>query len=153
MLAVYLPFAVGWVLFLLAYLALARSLGAPVLAQLQLDYLADGDFARPGFWVVVLAACVGAPLAEEIVFRGYLQGALQRTLPTWAAIAITAAVFGAVHGLPCALPIGLLGCLFGWLRARHGSLLPSMLAHAVHNSLIVLVTVLWPESLALLYHS
>mgnify|MGYP001566827949 CR=1 FL=1 len=70
---------------------------------------------------------------------------------TCCSIGITAAAFGAVHGLPYALPIGLLGCLFGWLRVRHGSLLPAMFAHALHNSLIVLVTVAWPESLTLLY--
>jgi len=77
---------------------------------------------------------------------------LQRMLPGWAAVAITAGAFGAVHGLPYALPVGLLGCMFGWLRLRHDSLLPSMFAHAVHNALIVLVTVLFPESLAWLYH-
>jgi len=150
-LAVYLPAAFGWVLFLIAYLAVARSCEAPVPVQAGLQYLANGNPARLGFWFVVLTVGVGAPLAEEIVFRGYLQGALQQVMPAWPAIGIAAAAFGAVHGVPYALPIGLLGCLFGWLRARNGSLLPSMLAHAVHNSLIVLITRIWPGSIDLLY--
>jgi len=150
-LAVYLPAAFGWVLLLIAYLAVARGCGAPVPVQPGLEYLANGSPARLGFWFVVVTVCVGAPLAEEIIFRGYLQGALQQVMPAWGAIGIAATAFGAVHGLPYALPIGVLGCLFGWLRAHHGTLLPSMLAHAVHNSLITLVTVLWPESIDLLY--
>ena len=33
-----------------------------------------------------------------------------------------------------------LGALFfGWLRARHGSLLPSILAHGLHNALVAAV--------------
>ncbi len=150
--AAYVPFAVVWIGALLGYLAAARALGWPVDAQPGLDYLAAGDPARGGYWVVVVAVAAGAPVAEEIVFRGYLQGALQQLLPGWAAIAAAAAVFGLVHGMQYALPVGLLGCLFGWLRWRHGSLWPSVLAHALHNTLTSLITVLWPESLELLYH-
>ncbi|NJR42338.1 MAG: CPBP family intramembrane metalloprotease, partial [Akkermansiaceae bacterium] len=36
-------------------------------------------------------------------------------------------------------PIGVLSLLFGYLRQRHGSLWPSVLAHALHNAL----TLLW----------
>ncbi|MEO6597874.1 MAG: CPBP family intramembrane glutamic endopeptidase [Planctomycetota bacterium] len=147
----YVPFVVLWVGFLFAYLALARGIGHPVPPQPALGYLASGDFARPGFWLVVLGTTIAAPIAEEIVFRGYLQGALLGMLPRWGAIAISAAVFGAVHTWPYALPVGLLGALFGWLALRHGSLWPAILAHATHNSATVAITVLWPGHLDLLY--
>lgn len=140
-----------WVLLLLGYLASASALGAPVAAQLPLRYLADGDPARPGFWLVTAAIVVGAPCAEEIVFRGYLQGALQGVLRPPLAITIAALLFGLVHSLPYALPVGVLGAMFGWLAARHGGLWPAVAAHALHNGLTVLVTFCWPATLDFLY--
>jgi membrane protease YdiL (CAAX protease family) len=122
-----------------------------VAPQPQLQDLARQGTALPGFWLLVVAIVIGAPLAEELVFRGYLLGTLLRVLPHWPAQLVTAAVFGYVHGPAYALPIGVLGLLFGWLRTRHGALWPSMLAHAVHNGLTVTVTLLWPGHLEWLY--
>ncbi len=150
-LGTYAVVLVPWVLFLVGYLAAMRRLGHAVPAQPFLDYLAHADAARPGFWVVAVGTCVGAPLAEEVVFRGYLQGALQELLPRWPAIAVAAAVFGAVHGIAYTLPIGLLGVVFGALFARCGSLWPSALVHAAHNTLTLAITVFWPRSVDLLY--
>ena len=147
----YVPFAVLWLVLVLGYLAAARALGIDVLAQRPLEYLAHGDRTRAGWWVVAAAPVLGAPLAEEIVFRGYLQQALLGVMrPAWA-IAIAAAGFGMVHTLPYALPVGALGAFFGWLVHRTGSLWPAVIAHAVHNGLTVTVVVLWPESLNLLF--
>lgn len=147
----YVPFLLLWAPLLVGYLWLAHRLGAPVPPQVALGYLADSPLQRPGFWLVVFGTVVGAPLAEEVVFRGYLQGALQLTLPRWAAIAIAAAVFGLCHTLPYALPVGLLGAFFGFLFSRSGSLWPSVIAHATHNLVTVVVTIAWPPSLDLLY--
>ena len=132
-------------------LTAVRACGGVVPPQDFLGYLARADVARPGFWLVVIGVTVAAPVAEEIAFRGYLQGAMLCLLPRWPAIAVVAVVFGLVHTLPYALPISLLGGLFGWLATRHGSLLPAILAHALHNTLTVVVTVVWPETLDLLY--
>ncbi|MCA8964759.1 MAG: CPBP family intramembrane metalloprotease [Planctomycetes bacterium] len=147
----YLPFLLLWVPLLVGYLWLAHRLDVPVPPQGALDYLATTPLTRPGCWLVVLGIVVGAPLAEEIVFRGFLQGALQHLLPRWLAIALTAAVFGLCHTLPYALPVGLLGAFFGWLFSRCGSLWPSVIAHATHNLVTVVVTIAWPTSLDLLY--
>lgn len=147
----YAAFLVGWVAVLVGYLAAAKALGEPVVAQPQLRLLATGDTGGWVFWVVVLGSVVGAPLAEELVFRGYLQGALQQVLPPPLAIASTAVVFGLCHTLPYALPTALLGALFGWLYWRRGCLWPAVLAHTLHNAATVAITVFWPASLDLLY--
>jgi hypothetical protein len=150
-LAGYGPFALGWVALTVGYLALMRSLGQPVEAQTALRYLAAGEFDRPGYWLVALGVVVAAPLAEEIVFRGYLQGALHRVLSPRAAILLVAALFGLAHGLQYALPTGLLGAWFGWLAWRRGSLLPAIAGHVLHNGLMVALVALWPRCLELLY--
>lgn len=147
----YVPFVLLWVPLLLGYLACMRAAGIAVPPQPALSYLAAADVATWGFWCVVAGTCLAAPLAEEVVFRGYLQPALLAVMPPRAAIAATAAVFGLVHTLPYALPVGLLGAFFGWLAWRCGSLWPAVLAHMLHNATTVVVTVCWPGSLDLLY--
>ncbi|MBL8753005.1 MAG: CPBP family intramembrane metalloprotease [Planctomycetes bacterium] len=142
----YVPFALGWVALLVGYLRLVACEPQPAL-----DYLATAPVGRPGFWVVVFAIVVAAPFAEEVVFRGYLQGALLGVLRPPVAIGLTAVVFGLAHGLPYALPLALLGALFGAIAYRCRSLGASMFAHALHNGLTVLVTVAWPGSLDFLY--
>ncbi len=147
----YLPFAALWLVFVVVYLQLAHRLGHGLVPQAQLAALAHADVATASFWITVVGIVVIAPVIEEIVFRGFLQGALQYVVPRWAAIAIAAAVFGVCHTLPYAVPIGLLGGLFGWLFSRSGSLLPSVVAHATHNLLTVVVTFAWPQSIDLMY--
>jgi membrane protease YdiL (CAAX protease family) len=147
----YLPFAVLWVGFLVGYLALARALGQSLAPQAPLRYLAEAGLGRPLGLVVVLGLVVAAPVAEEVVFRGFLQGALANVLPPRLGLVVTAVVFGLLHQLPYALPVAGLGLLFGWLVWRHGSLLPAILAHALHNGLTVLATLCWPAHLDWLY--
>ncbi len=147
----YLPFVFAWIAVLLAYLFVAREWGLEVPAQRELRQLAAGTLPTASCWLVVLGVTVAAPVAEELVFRGYLQNALLGGVSPRVAIAISAVVFGAVHQLPYAVPVGLLGAFFGWLAVRHGSLWPAVIAHALHNTTTVVVTVLWPQSLDLLY--
>jgi membrane protease YdiL (CAAX protease family) len=150
-LLVYVPFAVLWLAFVALYLQVAHGLGYTVPVQEKLAEIAAKGTSTPDLPVLCLGIVIVAPLAEEILFRGYLFTALLRVLPSWATQLATAIVFGLVHGLYYALPIGVLALLFGWLRARHAALLPSVLAHMVHNGLTVVITLSWPQHLELLY--
>jgi membrane protease YdiL (CAAX protease family) len=147
----YVPLFVAWALFLVGYLRVMHALGAPVAAQRALDYFAVTDPRHHGFWIVAAATTLGAPLAEEVIFRGYLHALLRTWLGPWPTIVASACAFGFVHGSAYALPIGLLGLYFAWLRERTGSLAPSLLAHSMHNGIAVLVTSCWPQHLDLLY--
>jgi membrane protease YdiL (CAAX protease family) len=150
-LAVYLPFAALWLLFLVGYLRAMAGLGAPVAPQDGLVQLAEHGLAG-GREVLLVGLVVGVvPVLEEIVYRGWLFAALDAVLPRPLVHLLTAAAFGLGHGAAYALPIGVLSLCFGWLRARHGSLLPAILAHCLHNGLTVAAVVLWPDHLALLY--
>ncbi len=101
----------------------------------------------------MLTIVVLAPVFEEIVFRGYVFGALRTLMPPVATQLLTAVLFGLAHGWQYAFPIGVLALLFGWLRARYDALLPAIVAHAVHNGLTVGVTLAWPETLTWMYPS
>lgn len=150
-LAVYFPFILLWGLFVFGYLRAMHWLGLTVPVQPLLYYWPDGDPGRPAFWMVAAMMVVVGPLAEEIVFRGYLHGVLEAVFGVRVAWVVTALAFGILHGWPYALPIGVLGLLFGWLRLRHRSLLAPFVAHAVHNGAIVLLTSTVPGFLDWLY--
>lgn len=63
------------------------------------------DSAR-GPWLVVLAVVVvlGAPLVEELVYRGFLQAGLQSRFHDVAAVGLVAVWFASVHGRVAEMP-------------------------------------------------
>jgi membrane protease YdiL (CAAX protease family) len=95
------------------------------------------------------AAAVGAPLLEEIFFRGCLFGALRRRMGFWAALLGSSAFFAVLHPqLPLGfLPIAVLGGAFAALYEWRQSLVPGIVAHAINNGLIfLLLTVMFPRA-------
>ncbi len=147
----YLPMLVAWTGLLVGYLRTMHGLGQAVPPQPGLTYFVLHRPDAFGFWLAAVVTALGAPLAEELLFRGFLHSLLRCWLGPWPAIVAGALLFGLLHGLHYALPIAALGLFFGWLRERSGSLLPSMVAHALHNTVVVFVTVYWPATLDWLY--
>ncbi len=85
---------------------------------------------------LAVAVTVGAPIAEEFVFRGVLWDLLKRRMSERAVFVTTSLVFAAWHLSPFhALTLVPTALLFGWLRLKTGSLVPSMVAHAVNNGM------------------
>ncbi len=96
-----------------------------------------------------LAIGILAPIAEELVFRGAVLRTLLAMLKgrnPWIAIAISAVIFGAVHGnLPQMVHASLLGLVIGWLYYRTDSILPGMVFHWVNNTVAYIMFHLMPE--------
>ena len=87
----------------------------------------------------IVSIVILAPLVEELLFRGSIQGHLLRKWknPAWA-ILFSSLIFGAVHGNPVQIPFAfVLGTALGWMYYRTGSLLPSILMHFVNNGTAV----------------
>lgn len=99
----------------------------------------DGMMRYPlGF----LCIAVAGPIVEELVFRRSMLGSLLESgmRPVWG-ILISGVAFSAVHFNPAQLPTAFaLGCLFGWLFVRTGSVIPSMVCHIFNNSLVGVLT-------------
>ncbi|MBM3685458.1 MAG: CPBP family intramembrane metalloprotease [Actinobacteria bacterium] len=91
----------------------------------------------PYLAVVAFALCIaiGAPIAEEIAFRGMAYNALaKRGLGTVWVIALTTVAFSLFHLEPVRAPILLAsGLVLGVLRWRTRSLGAPIVAHAVNN--------------------
>lgn len=92
-------------------------------------------------WVSLLTTAVFAPFFEEWLCRGIvLRGMLQKYSPT-VAILISAAFFAVIHMNPWqAIPAFILGCLFGLVYYKTGSLKLTMLMHCANNTFSVLLS-------------
>ena len=94
---------------------------------------------------------IGAPIQEEVIFRGLLQSVLARSftlreVSLHAAPLIVAVLFGVIHlvvGPVTAAAALVLGIAAGELRMRSASLLPAVIMHALFN----LCGMFWPQAL------
>jgi membrane protease YdiL (CAAX protease family) len=101
----------------------------------------------PMLW---LATVVVAPIAEELLFSGFLH---RGWAPSWlgvsGTIVLTSALWAALHqqyhwfGILC---IFLMGLIFGWARQRSGSTTLTIMLHALNNlfaTILVGVQIEW----------
>jgi sodium transport system permease protein len=87
-------------------------------------------------------------ICEELAFRGFILSGLRHLGHRWGAIVLSAGFFGLTHGLlQQQITATLIGVVIGYLAIQSGSLLPAVLFHFTHNSLVVLSTRLSPELL------
>ncbi|HEX2084757.1 MAG TPA: type II CAAX endopeptidase family protein [Solirubrobacteraceae bacterium] len=87
----------------------------------------------------IVTVCIGAPLVEELFFRGFFFRALRNRLSLPVAAAATGVIFGVMHlissPIEAILPLALFGALLCVLYERTGSLYPCIALHAINNSL------------------
>lgn len=90
-----------------------------------------------GAWVIVLVAVVvvGAPLIEELVYRGLVQQGLANSLGATRAWCVAAVLFAAIHFAPVEFP-GLLAfaLVLGWCYRRTSRLGLSVVTHMAFNA-------------------
>lgn len=109
----------------------------PASLKAAMEQLTQGNF-----WLNLLSVSIFAPVFEEWLCRGMiLRGLLQKVKlnPVWA-IVISAAFFALIHMNPWqAIPAFLMGCVFGIVYYRTGSLKLTMFMHFVNNTFALVV--------------
>jgi membrane protease YdiL (CAAX protease family) len=103
---------------------------------------------------IFFTLAIAAPVAEELLFRGYLFGKLRKKLPVWSVILVTALVFSALHlGVGSleklqwnvAVDTFILALGLGLLRHYTGSVWASMLVHIIKNSIAFFALFILPR--------
>ncbi|MGN6393189.1 MAG: lysostaphin resistance A-like protein [Gemmatimonadales bacterium] len=97
--------------------------------------------ARLGPWLagatsgelLLVAVCAG--VGEEALFRGVVQAALLGRVPSWAAVGLTALLFGLAHALTATYAVlaTLMGAYLGGLQLACDNLLVPILTHALYD--------------------
>lgn len=100
------------------------------------------------WWLCLLAVGIGAPLSEELTFRGFLFSALAKTrLGVAGTSVLTSAAWTAMHAgySPAGITeVFLIGLYFSYLLARTGSLWVPILCHGLYNSALLAFIALAP---------
>jgi len=140
------------------------------------------DSSRAAALTIAFVAVATAPLVEEMIYRGLLYSALQRSIGQWFAIIwkhqfdvgpetkvqraigrwlaviIVASMFAGLHvyqyrqNIGAILSISLLSFVLTYIRAQTGRLLPCFVIHLVFNGVQSLIIVLEPYLRALAEH-
>jgi ABC-2 type transport system permease protein/sodium transport system permease protein len=134
----------------LAGLVLGSSLWPLVLRFLQHSTSATTgheslvETLRSAAGPLLVATTITAAVTEELFFRGYLFAALRARTGPLVTIGVTAALFGVAHvflggalGLERLVPSTLLGVVLGVVCWVSRSLVPGMLLHVGHNTILV----------------
>ena len=80
-----------------------------------------------------------APLVEEVLFRGALQQAFEKTIGVTKAVIYSSLLWAIIHGIMnWAIQIFVLGVIIGYIAWRLNSTIPSMILHAINNLVAVI---------------
>jgi membrane protease YdiL (CAAX protease family) len=137
--------AATWVVFIVFSAVWAAALGVTENDDLPQELGADDSTTALVF--VTLLVCVAAPIAEELFFRGFCFTALRRWIGVAGGAIATGVIFGAIHAGSAdavfLVPLGVFGALLCLLYYRTGSLIPSIVLHALNNALALGVSQGW----------
>ncbi len=105
------------------------------------------QFRDAGFWKIaklLLLACVMAPILEETLFRGAFYRHLRIRHSVFLSALLSGLFFAVIHpqGFAAFPALGSLGAVFALIREWRGSLIGSMVAHALNNFVITMLLVL-----------
>lgn len=97
--------------------------------------LVDRAEAGGTFWLLAIVVVLGAPLFEELVYRGLLQRSFVASFGRWIGVIVAAAWFSLIHLAPVEFPgLFLAGAVFGLAAVLGDRLGPAMIAHAAFNA-------------------
>jgi membrane protease YdiL (CAAX protease family) len=131
--------------FNLGLIKLLKSSGVSLDAQ-PITY-ALKDVSNPSLLALsAIVLAVGAPLMEEIVFRGVLYSNARRWFPKWYALAASSLFFAVVHAnLLSFIPLAALGAIFAEVYDRTRNLAVPVIMHGFFNLSSFLMLVFAPD--------
>jgi len=98
---------------------------------------------------VIFMAVIMAPVAEEVIFRGYFYGVIRSYGGRLPALLTSSLLFAAIHvHLPSLLGLGILAIILCMVYERTGSLWASIAMHAAFNASTIVVLILWPDAIS-----
>ena len=106
--------------------------------------------AKETFWIgpAIFLAVIGAPIVEEVVFRGLFQKSFAAISNIYVGIVISAGIFALLHipdeytvsaDVVLKSSIFIVGIAFGWAAAKYKRLGPAIMGHFYFNLLGVIV--------------
>jgi len=124
---------------------LTANFGLSLLPESWLEaYAAQSNMLLEGSdFAIILSTVIMAPVVEELIFRGLMLSRLRKGMSDWAAILVSALIFGLAHGQILWMSYTfIMGILLGLVAVKSESLLPSLALHMIFNLGGVVLTLL-----------
>lgn len=138
-----LALAAAYPLIILVQAMVSGAAGGEMDPQAMVQFLVDADSLRDRLAVLFVAVVV-APVAEEVIFRGYLYPVAKRVVGPFAALIGTSLLFALLHAHAGSIPaLTMLAVCLGLAYEKSGSLLVPMIMHAVFNAVSVAAILLF----------
>lgn len=133
---------VGVVLASLASIGMERLIGLEDPSEADNTDILTNAEGTPWLWAILVIVIIGAPISEELLFRGLVLRAFENRWGPVIAIMGSTITFTLVHftgaGLGATIvlftSIGLVGAILGILTLRTDRLAPAIIAHVVFNT-------------------
>lgn len=119
----------------------------PLLSIFPDKYLDQlNQYIGTGGWSILMTVVL-APVMEETLFRGIIQGSIYRRDGAVKSILLSALLFGVFHIIPQqVINAFLVGIILGYIYFRTGSLLTVIILHALNNAIsYILLELLGPQ--------
>ena len=96
---------------------------------------------------IIFMAVIIAPIAEEVLFRGYLYGVVRRFAGRLPAMIVTSLLFAAMHlHLPSMLGLAVLATMLCLIYERTGSLWANIVVHATFNAISIIMLLIFKDA-------
>ena len=103
----------------------------------------NAAFGNTEDWKVFIAVAVVAPVVEEVFFRGLILKGYLKHYSVKKSLIVSALLFGIAHFNPWQFVTAIIiGIAIGWFYERTDSIVPSVYAHALNNSMGFIVGIL-----------
>ncbi len=127
----------GYVIYFIVFIAVTMALSKllPIYNAAQPQDLGFTVLVGPERLIGFLLFVVVAPLAEELMMRGFLYGKLRKAkLPFWPAALIVSVMFGLAHGQwNVGIDTFILSMVACYLRESTGTIWPGFIIHMTKN--------------------
>lgn len=95
--------------------------------------------------LVFIALVILPPIAEELLFRGYLFGRIRERFGFWLTTIVVSIVFGIVHlQWNVGIDVAVLSIFLCYLREKTGTIWASMVLHAIKNGVAYVLLFIAP---------
>jgi len=118
------------------------TVAALVFAARMLDHLFTGWFSINAAVVTLTAvyACIGAPVTEELMYRGFVMKNLSRVGQRFGII-MSSLLFGLMHANVGQFIFAfIMGIFFAHIDVKHNSIIPSIIVHSFANTYSTVVS-------------
>jgi membrane protease YdiL (CAAX protease family) len=129
---------------IIAVLMVAQALGLPLNEEQEIGF---ADPAGTELILTFLMLGVMVPIAEELLFRGFLYRILRDRLPFLTATTLVSLAFALVHQqIVVGIDVFVLSVVACYLREKTGSIWPGVVVHSLKNSVAFFILFIYNGS-------